>query len=232
MDNNFITNEVLAFHRDNNPWLKLSNHFWDALTKDYVPTSYKKNSVIYHQGDVLSHVYIVKDGRVRLGYYSKDGEEKGIYIAEKNSMFGETVALPSYAANYTATAIVDCNLYVVPVSQLIHTIQTDPDFAMRMVMMLSRKVRIYASQAIELSSTETYERVCHALLYLAQTYGEQTKDGLCIKVRFTHQELANMTHLSRVSVSNVFSELMKCEVISKKDGYYYVYDIEELMTDY
>lgn len=215
-------------HEHNNPWFKLPNDYWNVLTEELVPVKYAKNEVIYNQGDKLKYAFVVQTGRVRLGYYSKDGEELGIYIAEENSMFGEAVALPGYQTNYTATAIVDCLVYQIPVSLLTDKILSNPDFALQMVMMLSHKVRIYSSQEIELSSTDTYERVCHAILYLTQTYGKETKDGLQIGIKFTHQELADMTHLSRVSVSNVFSMLAKDGIVDKNQGYYIIRDMSAL----
>lgn len=221
-------NDNIYNNEHNNPWFKLPAEYWTELTQNLTPIRYERNSTIYNQGDVLNHAFIVKKGRVRLGYYSKEGEEFGIYIAEENSMFGETVALPGYQTNYTATAIVDCEIYQVPISLLTDTVAVNPDFAMKMIMMLSHKVRIYSSQEIELSATETYERVCHAILYLAQCYGKETPDGILIDVKFTHQELANMTHLSRVSVSNIFSTLTKNLILSKQDGYYVIEDMQAL----
>lgn len=211
-----------------NPWVKLSPEAWANLTTGLYPTRFDKNTVIYHQGDILSFAFVVKSGRVRLGYYSETGEEKGILIAEENCMFGEAAALPAYPTYYTATAIVDCELYLIPISKLVAAIKTDPDLAMELIMLMARKMRIYSAQEIELSFTETYTRTCHALLYIADTYGKQTEKGIRINNKFTHQELANMIHASRVSVANVFSELTKCEIIGKEDGYYVILKPDEL----
>lgn len=211
-----------------NPWVKLSPDEWGSLTEGLYPTRFDKNMVIYHQGDILRFAFIVKSGRVRLSYYSEAGEEKGILIAEENCMFGEAAALPGYPTYYTATAIVDCELYLVPIPKLISTIQTDSDFALKLIMLMARKMRIYSAQEIELSFTEAYTRTCHALLYIADVYGKPTDEGILIRNRFTHQELANMIHTSRVSVANVFSELTKCGIIARRDGHYIILKPDEL----
>lgn len=211
-----------------NPWVKLSDKSWDCLTEGLYPTRFDKNTVIYHQGDLLRFAFIVKSGRVRLSYYSENGEEKGILIAEKNCMFGEAAALPGYTTYYTATAIVDCELYLIPIPKLVSTIKSNPDLAMELIMLMARKMRIYSAQEIELSFTETYTRTCHALLYIADTYGKETEKGILINIKFTHQELANMIHASRVSVANVFSELTKNGILVKEDGYYVIQKPDEL----
>lgn len=227
----FLSNDIYDEHFSDsvaNPWLKLTDESWSSLTEGLYPTRFDKHTVIYHQGDILHFAFIVKSGRVRLSYYSECGEEKGILIAEKNCMFGEAAALPGYPTYYTATAIVDCELYLIPVSNLKSAIRDNSDVAMELIMLMARKMRIYSAQEIELSFTETYTRTCHALLYIADTYGKQTKNGILLHNKFTHQELANMIHASRVSVANVFSELTKSGIIRKENGYYIITKIDEL----
>lgn len=211
-----------------NPWVKLSDDSWQTLTEGLYPTRFNKNTLIYHQGDRLHFAFIVKSGRVRLSYYSEYGEEKGILIAEKNCMFGEGAALPGYPTYYTATAIVDCELYLVPVSRLMDAIKSNSNVALELIMLMAKKMRIYSAQQVELSFAESYTRTCHALLYIADTYGKQTEEGIVLHNKFTHQELANMIHTSRVSVANVFSELTKSGILKKENGYYVITDLEKL----
>ncbi len=211
-----------------NPWVKLSPDEWETLTEGLYPTRFDKNTIIYHQGDHLHFAFIVKRGRVRLSYYSETGEEKGILIAEENCMFGEAAALPGYPTYYTATAIVDCELYLIPIPKLITTIKSDSEFSLKLIMLMARKMRIYSAQEIELSFTEAYTRTCHALLYIADIYGTKTNEGILINNRFTHQELANMIHASRVSVANVFSELTQSGIIAKQEGHYIILKPDEL----
>lgn len=224
MDDEHFSNQIA------NPWLKLADDKWNVLTEGLYPTRFDKNTIIYYQGDFLHFAFIVKSGRVRLGYYSDRGEEKGILIAEKNCMFGEAAALPGYPTYYTATAIVDCELYLIPVSRLMTAIRTNSDVAVELIMLMARKMRIYSAQEVELSFTETYTRTCHALLYIADTYGKQTQKGIVLQNKFTHQELANMIHASRVSVANVFSELTRNGVIQKENGYYVIKKLDALYT--
>lgn len=99
---------------------------------------------------------------------------------------------------------------------------------MKIIMLMARKMRIYSAQEIELSFSEAYTRICHALSYLSETYGVHTEDGIRINVKFTHQELADMVNASRVSVANVFSDLTRSGII-RKDGGHYIIERPELL---
>ena len=211
-----------------NPWVKLSASEWELLTADLYPIRFEKNTIIYRQDEMLHFAFIVKSGRVRISYYSEGGEEKGILIAEENCMFGEAAVLPEYPTYYTATAIVDSELYLIPRARLLDAIREDPDFSVRLIMLMARKMRIYSAQEIELSFSEAYARTCRVFLYIADVYGKKTEDGILIENRFTHQELANMIHVSRVSVANVFSELTRNGIIEKRGGYYLILRLEDL----
>ena len=54
------------------------------------------------------------------------------------------------------------------------------------------------------------------------------KEGRLINITFTHQEIGELIGLSRVSVSNILSQMVKQGILKKKEGYYYVKDIEAI----
>lgn len=228
MENEF--KEQMQLDHDNQ-WVKYPPHYWDCITNQLNSVTYKKNSIIYHQGDLLHLVYIVKSGRVRLSYYNPDGDETGIFIAEENCLFGEAAALPEYITCYTATAIVDTELFLLPTSMMISEIKKNPDFSMKIINSMARKIRIYSSQEVQLSGSEAYLRTCHTLLHIAEVYGISVPEGIKINMKFTHQELANMVHTSRVSIANIFRELTQKKIISKKDGYYIILNYKALIHD-
>lgn len=210
-----------------NPWIFLSPDIWEDLTDGMQPILYPGGSCIYNQGNFLSSVYIVKSGRVRMSYYTSDGEERGIFIAEKNCMFGEAAALPHFTTYYTATAITNSEIYEVSRNILIDRLYRCPELAFKLLLLQMRKMRTYSRQEVEITFSEAYSRICHYLQYLCECYGEEASDSAeirCVKinVRFTQQELADMVHVSRVTVSNIIKNLIERGKIKKESGFYYV----------
>lgn len=213
---------------DENPWIKYPLDTWAPLIHDEKTISYKKNQILYQQDEILNHVYIIKEGRVRLGYYNNEGEEKSIFIAGSGCLFGEAAALPAYLTYYTATAATNCEVYVVSKAKLEDCIRKNPDFAINIIHLMARKMRIYSAQEAELTSAEIYERVCSILVHLVEAYGIPYQSGIQIRMKFTHQELANIVHSSRVTVTNILNILTKRNILSKTNGYYVVNDLDAL----
>lgn len=61
-----------------------------------------------------------------------------------------------------------------------------------------------------------------------QEVGEPAPGGILIKKRITHEDLANITGLSRVTVTNVLNHLDRLKLITKGRRKYTIIDPERL----
>ncbi len=94
--------------------------------------------------------------------------------------------------------------------------------------MLARKIRLLSSQIEGLSFDDSYFRVANALVYLTEQYGLKTEKGCRIQLKFTHQEMANLTGSCRVTVTNIFRALSNQNIIQKENGFVIVRDVGKL----
>lgn len=91
------------------------------------------------------------------------------------------------------------------------------------ILMQSNRINRMLLTQIELMSFHHSEgRVCFYLLHLAEQYSEEKNGQKLLYIRFTHQDIAEITGLSRVCVSNIISGLVKDRILMKKSGLYYV----------
>ena len=75
---------------------------------------------------------------------------------------------------------------------------------------------------MEFSSADAFQRIAQVLVNLSRRYGESEERGVRICIRFTHQDVANLIHVSRVTVSNVFHILIKQGILEKRDGKWWI----------
>jgi len=66
------------------------------------------------------------------------------------------------------------------------------------------------------------------LIRLANTYGEETPDGILIKHRLTNTDLADYIGAARESVSRMLSSLKKEGAVDIVGGYLLIQDIDYL----
>ncbi|MGN1046477.1 MAG: Crp/Fnr family transcriptional regulator, partial [Candidatus Cryptobacteroides sp.] len=84
------------------------------------------------------------------------------------------------------------------------------------------------------SSSDTLQRIAQVLVNMATEYGTPTKDGLEISIRFSHQDVANLLHVSRVTVTKAFQHLAQLNIIRRQQNRIVVSDLprlEKIATD-
>jgi len=67
---------VVVTNRNFSPWIYCDLAQWGPLTDKKYLINVKEKNVLYNQEEDISHIYIVKSGRVRLSYFSSEGAEK------------------------------------------------------------------------------------------------------------------------------------------------------------
>ena len=89
-------------------------------------------------------------------------------------------------------------------------------------------MRLLAFQVEDLSFLDAQKRVVHILLTLVNGLGVKTEEGLHIQKRITHDDIARLTGLSRVTVTNILNYLERLNLIMKKRSVHLDYHNEQL----
>lgn len=76
LSNDDIYNEDFS-RQVTNPWVKLSPDEWGSLTEGLYPTRFDKNTVIYHQGDMLRFAFIVKAAESASAITARPAKKRG-----------------------------------------------------------------------------------------------------------------------------------------------------------
>lgn len=201
---------------------------WNKLDLNLYLKTFSVNTIIYHQQQDSEFVYIIKKGRVRLSIYSKEGNEKCLTIAEEGCMFGELSILDGLPNFATARTIVNCEIFLIPKDTFTEVFMYNPEVSKKVIQSLVRKIRTLSSQIEDLSFKNSYSRVASYLIRLAHVHAAVIGKTFRLNIKFTHQEMADLTGLSRVTVSNIMSDLVSSKCISKVNGFIIINDIDKL----
>lgn len=214
------------------PWIESEHDQSIKMLFDAFPDClhcFPKDSMIYGQGEHGRFVYAVKSGRVRLVLYSSEGNAFHLFIIKPGGLFGETAYLDGQAENNSAEAVVNSEVCQIPYAAFDGFVERVPAFRTFLLLSVSRKLRA-ATQVIDnLVTKSASSLVVTYLKYLAVAHGEKMNgDSVRIGIRFTHDDIASITNLSRVTVSNVLGELSRQGIIGKAEGQYYIRSLRAL----
>lgn len=216
---------IMNYH---SPWLEINAFNWDKLTLDQPISKLKKNSMVFQANEPNNCVYVVKKGRLRLFSTNKEGVERALAIAQVGSLIGDFSVIDSKPNFMSAITITDTELYVIDKWTFLHKIAHDQELQSHVNINLSKQIRILFSHLESSSSRSAVSRIALTLMVLVEEYGIH-KENHKISIKFTHQELANITGLNRVTVSNILSQFSAEGIIQKEQGHFAVRDLPKLM---
>lgn len=223
-------NDIPSYNWGNldSPWLAADLDIWKVLTAGRTPVKYPARCSVFWQGKSFSHIYIVAKGRVRVGVFNEDGQEKQLYTACPGALIGEVACILSQPHVTTAKTITATELYVIPSKEAQRLFHSDACLADMLLQYVARKNRQLIAQTAMLSFDSARQRIAKILLCLCETYGREGSDGVRIDLRFTCTDIAGVVNTSRVTANNELLKFIADGVLEKSGSYYIVRDMERL----
>ena len=179
--------------------------------------AYKRGQVVFHQDDPGSAAYVIETGCVKIVLISAEGEEVVLRVLSSGEVFGELALLTGRPRSASVVAVEDTVAHTLERNAFLSFLQQHPDAAMPIFRVLVDLIHHLTEQVEDLALLDVPRRLERKLLELADTYGQQTPDGIRIDVRLNQSELASMIGTSRVSVNNYLSSLERRGIIGR-DG--------------
>lgn len=182
---------------------------------------YEPGALIYDYGSLITNLQYINQGIVRYNLTSSGGEVKTVFFTDR--FLALECFLHGQPAQTNATAVGEVEIFALPAEL------ADEAFARKSIRdlalkALSIKCRILGWQVDDLSLSKPMGKVCRLLCCY------MTSDAGHYRIHLTHQELADLTGLHRVTVTNNMTQLRKMKVIDLDgDGQIVVLDWEKLM---
>ena len=111
---------------------------------------YSAGSTLIKQGDTGVGLYVLTSGKVRVTRVNNpDRPEEELDIAGAGSVLGEMALLDDLPRSATVTAIEDVTALLLPVWEFRSTLQSHPDIAIRLLSVLSRRLRKAENRSLD-----------------------------------------------------------------------------------
>ena len=211
------------------PWLLFRDLNWSSLANGLKPEPFRKGSFIYHQNQILKFVYLIKSGRVNISIINADGKMRSLFICGEGALFGEIPSFTSPDNCAQAQVVSDSLIYKIDKNRYQKMFMSDGTIAHNTSVVLARKVRALTAQMESMMFPDATKRVANMLLYLAGQYGKPCEKGIQLTICFSHQEVATLIGMSRVTVTNAFKQLADDGAITKSEGHIRILNKERLM---
>jgi CRP-like cAMP-binding protein len=171
----------------------------------------QKTALIFHKGKPIPmldrDIYFVQQGIVQLSSFDSEGNYSLLGIILPSMPFGLTL---TSVEPYDAVALSNVSLIRFTVAEV------EDYFDLNRLLMCGLSLRLQQSEAIQsiLRSRSVGEKVYHFLVFLCREIGEPVEKGTRLKVKFTHQHLANAIGTNRVTTTRILQKFQQDGIIT------------------
>jgi CRP-like cAMP-binding protein len=170
-------------------------------------SQYRKNQVIFSQGDRADAVFYIMEGGVKISVVSEHGKEAIVAVLGKDEFCGEGSLAGQALRMATVRAMTDCEIMRIEKPAIVRVLHDEPAFSeMFVAHLLARTMRIEADLVDQLFNSSE-KRLARALLLLANFGKEGRPEPVLTKV--SQETLAEMIGTTRSRVSHFMNKFRK-----------------------
>ena len=177
-----------------------------ALRSSMGETRLRRGEVLFREGDSGDKLYIVTDGKVKLGRTSSDGRENLLAILGPGQMFGELALFDPGPRSATVTAVTEAHFLSLSHEDMLRWLSGRPAVALGLLTQLASRLRKTNDAVADLVFSDVPGRVAKALLDLADRFGRTADDGVHVHHDLTQEELAQLVGASRETVNKALAD--------------------------
>jgi CRP/FNR family cyclic AMP-dependent transcriptional regulator len=168
---------------------------------------FRRNEVIFAQGDAADTVLYIQQGGVKLSVVSKTGKEAVVAMLGPCDFFGEGSLAGETLRIGTATAITPSRVLTIGKKQMAKVLHDQSAMSDRFIAhMVSRNVRV-EQDLIDQLFNSSEKRLARTLLLLAR-YGKQTKPRQVV-AKISQETLSEMVGTTRSRVNFFMNKFKK-----------------------
>ena len=200
----------------------------EALRSSMHEVSLPRGQVLFKEGEPGDRLYVVTDGKIKLGRTAGDGRENLLAILGRGEMFGELSLFDPGPRTATATAVTDSTLIGLGHDDLQPWLSGRPEVAGQLLAALAQRLRRTNEAMADLVFSDVPGRVAKALLDLAKRFGVQSDDGLHVTHDLTQEELAQLVGASRETVNKALADFASRGFLRLEARAVVILDVERL----
>lgn len=218
-------------------WYFESVNMYDILCPHKVKTMaerhsfnyFKKDEFIYFPNEAATYVYMIANGRVRIGRYLDDGKEVVSAILGMGEIFGE-LALAGEETRRDFAQAMDANTTVCPLSieDLKNLMKDNKELSFKLLKLVGLRLMKLERKLELLVFKDARTRIVEFLKDTASWKGKRVGFETMIPTRLTHKDIAALTGTSRQTVTTILNDMKEKNLINFDRKKILIRDLEKL----
>ncbi|MCA9239423.1 MAG: Crp/Fnr family transcriptional regulator [Planctomycetales bacterium] len=169
--------------------------------------SFPAKSPLILPSDGAESVFLLTEGLAKLSHLTGDGRESILAFIEPGELFGELALFDDRKPEEYVETVERCTVVAMPAEEVRRLVNEHADLAVGVTRLVGLRRQRIERRLRNLLFRSNRERLIHLLLDLSEQFGVQTNDGVQLRVRLSHQDIASLIGSTRESVTVLLGEL-------------------------
>ena len=211
----------MANNKDNVAYLEQTQLFSDLTAEERASVTghiaireFQKGQVILFEEDANKYMYSVLSGEVKVFYTTEEGKESIVAFHGAGESFGEVSLIDQQTIPATVVALENSLVLIIGRDDFFEILRTQPKVMYKLLLLLTGRLRLAWNQVRMLHFKDASYRILTSIKDLSAERGESVPEGVLLKLRLTHQNIADMTGLTRETVTRVIDKWKKKGLLS------------------
>jgi CRP/FNR family transcriptional regulator len=179
-------------------------------------SAYPKGAVLFVEGQSPRGIFVLCKGRAKLSVGSSDGKTLILKIAEAGEVLGLSATVSGKPYELTAETLDPCQVNFIKREDFLRFLKEHSEACFRVAEQLSDKYNTACHEIRSLGlSHSAAEKLAKLLLEWSEKNGDSKQPGR-MKLALTHEEIAQMIGTSRETVTRLFADLKKRQIVQAK----------------
>ena len=194
-------------------WQPLSDEQREYLMSNFIIQSYKKNEVIYCEGEAPTHLMCLLSGKVKIYKDGVGGRSQIIRVIKPVEYFGYRAHFAKEDYLTAAAAFESSTICLIPMEVIMNLISQNTELAMFFIRQLSIDLGIADERTVNLTQKHIRGRLAESLIFLKDSYGVE-EDGSTLSIYLSREDLANLSNMTTSNAIRTLSNFSNERLIS------------------
>ena len=177
---------------------------------------YPKGAMLFIEGQQPRGVFVLCTGKTKLSTTSRDGKTIITKISEGGDVLGLNAVISNRPYEVTSEMMEPGQANFIPRDSLLHFLKEFPEVAVKVAQQLSRNYFTAYEEIRTLGLAASPSEKFAKLLLAWSSKSTAGDDSAQVKLTLTHEEVAEMIGTTRETVSRLFSEFKKKQLMQLK----------------
>ncbi len=191
----------------------LTNEQNDYVRHNHTSLHYKKNDVLYKDGDVPTGLFILAEGKVKIFREGVGHRDQIVRMIKPYGLMGYRALFANETHITSAVAIEESTVIVIKKGDLLKLIHENSKFALGIINSLAANLGFSELRTVTLTQKHIRGRLAESIIFLKDTYGYE-KDNCTLNVYLSREDIANLSNMTTSNAIRTLSAFAEEGVIS------------------